>query len=504
MRRCRAIPGLLVSALVAAVPVPGAAAQEVSRDDELAHVVRSALVTTGEQSEALLRGLRELNDPTLRPLFGVLAGSWRADLRFHGVLGLAELSPERRVNPLMVVALDSPVEQANLLAEALQRDLIGAEGVQRILAWPIVNPTYEILLRAHYYNETSDVDIDRVEAIAAGSDAQARVLAMVLLSDCADPRESRRAFDVLDTLPDAQRSATAILALNMISSERLRGAAPFVRAVIQATSSERVSLTALRAMLEIFPDEGATLWLTRFHAAERYVDRLQLALLLTGVHSELPVRLPRTLISDGERPLLVALGRAIEAVTTSRDGVEALRDLAAFEHLPSRRWALREAESRPGALFELARVWVLNPVEPEALRERADSLAVQCVSRLASEDASLVRRLLDLALESGRPERAALILKGVLRAGVEPVWERSERAWPDRTCEALALMCEIRAGYKPAPGSEDWQRIQEIALGWGNLDDVNRVQAAWMSLRLMGRHRELLARILSPGAPITE
>src|SRR5262249_28255990 len=128
---------------VAAEPSPQASDELVKQFAECLEV-RTDRDRTGQVSrrarEGRLFSLRELKDQRLRPLVGELAASKRADFRRHGILGLAELSEDHRLNVLMVAKLEDPAEQALILNEAMGAELVADEQVAEILAWPGLEP----------------------------------------------------------------------------------------------------------------------------------------------------------------------------------------------------------------------------------------------------------------------------------------------------------------------------------------------------------------------------
>ncbi|HVZ93377.1 MAG TPA: hypothetical protein VG797_02595, partial [Phycisphaerales bacterium] len=113
-----AFAGVLVLAVGVAVPRAVAAEPSTQPSDELVKQfaecleVRTDRDRTGQVSrrarEELLFSLRQLKDQRLKPLFAELAASKRADFRRHGILGLAELSEDHRLNVLMVAKLEDP------------------------------------------------------------------------------------------------------------------------------------------------------------------------------------------------------------------------------------------------------------------------------------------------------------------------------------------------------------------------------------------------------------
>src|SRR5262245_53161231 len=112
----------ILLALLATTPAPastppasrsvGALASDEATIEALIDHVRQALLDPSDQRlDVLLRSLRRVRDPSLRPLFVQIAASERPILRVHGVLGLAELESPQRIDMLLVKRLADPRQQ---------------------------------------------------------------------------------------------------------------------------------------------------------------------------------------------------------------------------------------------------------------------------------------------------------------------------------------------------------------------------------------------------------
>jgi len=525
----------------------GGLALDPTHDELIRQVARSLEpATAGGHSGELLQGMRELGDARLRPFFAELAQKKRWDLRAQGILGLAELSPERRINVLMVRELETPAQQAMLLGEALNENLLGIDQVREVLSWPDLDPTLEVLLRARLLRSGEKQDVARLRALSGAENPVTGLLALLVLEQ-AESEESRQAtgsgqiFQRLQELPEAERSGALMVLLEHARRERLtRSAAPgaFIDQVLaQSATDANLNAQALRTLLALEPTRGSASWVEAWGRTSSLAARLRLALVALDAVAYADPSVYATLSEKDDQPLLTSMGRAGRAVgarlrsreADSGEAVAALVDLCSANYPPATAWALDACETLDGECavvaaaafveaFGLNRPGGRNAAAGEVVMEAAAQLA-RLASRPSEADASsesahdyaAARRLTALlhqAAESQDEFLCRAMLLGLLRGGTRSLWGPSSGvigpgspspAWPGRGSAALATVYEARVDptFEQDPGRR--ALLKEIALGWGSLPDVHRTQAAWLSLCLDGQDRQALARVLSEG-----
>ncbi|MEM6460084.1 MAG: hypothetical protein AAF710_11915, partial [Planctomycetota bacterium] len=139
----------------------------------------------------LLRALRHLEDPTLRPLFVGLADGDHPSLRVHGLLGLAELDRPFGLRPETVAAIERDDIRADLLSAALDGDLLTRATRSALLTWDGLDPAVGLLLLTRRIAEDGPTDDEKLRArLRDGLTHEApgrRGLAALLLHELGDP-----------------------------------------------------------------------------------------------------------------------------------------------------------------------------------------------------------------------------------------------------------------------------------------------------------------------------
>src|SRR5687768_13024350 len=217
---------------------PGALAAPAP--DLLVAQIRAALIeSTDQRLDVLLRALRRVRDPGLRPLFAQLAASNRPILRVHGILGMAELESPGRIDMLLVKRLPDPREQLVVLGEALRAGMLPPEQLGDVARWPGLDPTLVVLVLGRLERAGVAVEPAAFDAFMippdpmpeGGVDPMPALLATLerLQQASASPGVPAPETGVLDDLltapPSAERERIAVILLEYIRQERLTASA---------------------------------------------------------------------------------------------------------------------------------------------------------------------------------------------------------------------------------------------------------------------------------------
>lgn len=540
------IPALLCTGLM---PIPGLpafapspalafAVRETTVHDDLAAQLRKAVAAPGSQvgrQFASLAALRSLRDEKLQALFADLAARPRADLRAEGILGLAELSAEGNVSLAMVGEIKNPGEQSLVLLEALAADRLSDAQVLDVLSWPKLDPRLEVALRARAIGratENKPTDTDRLSPLSASDNPLVRLMADTLLAHLGDKDAAARVIATITKLPENQRGPAIGPVLEMISRERLKGAAAIVTGLTPLCENETQRAAALGALMRADIKQGGPEWRKQWGKATELPERVRLAMVALESEDAADDETVKTLAGSGVEPC-ASMGRAMLALRAKDPAAasDAVAALVAQGHAQSTIWALAEAADMP---LEQSRPLLLKIIawgtKGRDASQPVPKVVFESAWRLADADAAALAPLVaSAAAEKDQPMSEAL-LAALLRAGKAPAWDVSKTpAFPGRAAQAMATLYEARlAGIKPAaaeataapsadsktrgsiasgggfdPASEKADRLRQIALGWGNLPEMYRVVAAWLALCQDGKDREALTRLLAPDAPAT-
>ncbi|MFG0249906.1 MAG: hypothetical protein ACF8OB_13540, partial [Phycisphaeraceae bacterium JB051] len=81
----------------------------------------------------LLKSLRQLKDPQLAPLFEELARYPHPILKIHGILGLAECQPQKKLDLLRIASIDQSTVQIQVIAAAIDSGLLSDEEANQLI-----------------------------------------------------------------------------------------------------------------------------------------------------------------------------------------------------------------------------------------------------------------------------------------------------------------------------------------------------------------------------------
>lgn len=452
----------------------------------------------------LLRALRHLRDPALAPLYEALTLRVEPALQVHGLLGLAELSPDGRVDLARVATIEEPAVQAELITAALDADLIAPSDYPTILSWDDLNDGVRLLLYARMLEHGEPVSVDDVAPLLDGPRLGRRGLAALLLTQLGDDR-GPQALMALDASTARNRDAVRAMLLETAMRHGLGRVRQWAYAV--ATEPEgraSLSLLGLRAALRLGEPRAVELWSRRFaSAADDPAERVRLALVLVQMAPYLPGEVFDTMRAADD-PLVSRLGRAGDAIAegeaTTADELVALVEIG---HPVANQWAVGFAQG--GRLDATTAAMTLMAV----VRSFESGTDRRLMSRWLDQSVEATRALVDVV-----PGAAAGLLRPVLEhpATSVPLQQavllglvRSQRpeaasvidgleAPNDAVARGLWLLLRAR-GDGPITATE-LADLATLVAGGADLDPSLRAQAAWTYLQRTGRTDATLAALI--------
>lgn len=452
--------------------------------------------------DAGIRGLRRLRDPVLRPLFSAMVDSADPVRRRHGVLGLAELESPPRLNPLTLSRVADHFERASILGEAMRLSLVGPSEVQGLLMLPSLDPYLEAVLRCRLARDGGMIDEDRVAALASTGSLPTELLGAALLAQAGKGDRLMVVGDRLVGLDEPVRGAHVGPFLEVVSRERLRGASMLLARLEPLYQSDAgLHADVLRAWMRASPSASAAAWQRAFAEANEPADRLRLALTaLDAAMGADPAIFQVLTMSDD--PLLSSIGRACVALASGVEADEALVALISLRYRPVELWASDRASEWPAErALAVRRAIISASADRERLSDPVSDAAASAAEALATTDPRFLGAALARACDRRDTPLATAILAGLLRAGAPPPWDvGSPPSWPDRRCEAVALLVRARCAGGEGLLPDLLADLTDIATGRSvRLPEAMRVQAAWLVIQARGEGDVLLARILAGG-----
>ncbi|MHC4990692.1 MAG: hypothetical protein ACYTGC_06890 [Planctomycetota bacterium] len=465
------------------------AAVQVDAVDASVRVVRSAMTTTVAGAHPMLLSLRQMRESSLGPLFYKLVEGDDWALQVHGVLGLAELSEQRQLDPWLMTQVDAHGHEY-AIAGALDSELIPDERMEELLRWEGLSHAARLMLLAERFVDGHAIDIDDVRPLAGPeSGLRQSGIAACLLAQLGDPEPLAALRIQLEELDRRQRRELVPVLLEAIRQYRLVSALDLARAALEAPSVDRqTEETALLTLLQLQTTDGLSWWRQRLGTDATYPRRVRFGLLLLATGSEVPAE-TYDLLGDDE-PLvraLAAVGRAISQGSVATDELIALLDVG---HPRSADWVIKRVPELPiDAAIRICEHLIDHQVESNP------RLTVRAIAHLFERRPEIIFERLRVA-EDDSGEQIVLLLglfecSGPAVPAAASLVPRSGPARPD----SLALVLAARGA---TPLAEiDVKRLGTIAAGGGRVSELLQVQAAWLYLRHTGNVESAVSRIFA-------
>ncbi len=460
---------------------------------------------SGEHN-ALLRAMRHLRDPALKPYFEALAEAEHPVLQVHGILGLAELSSPASVDLVRVAALESDPARAELIGAALDGDLLTDADARKLLTWKDLDPGVKLLIAAKQIARGNFDQPDILRDPAIQSSLPRRSLAALLLLQAGD-NAGLEGLKELDRSTDPTRDAVRHMLLQTALQHDLRTITPWAYAIATDPDTEsNLSTLALRVAIRFGDKRAVDNWLAQLAAAQDYVDRIRLALLGLQLSPWMDAEAFATLKTDAD-PFLQQVGRTASAIAAGdKDTVIHIVKLLETHHPAAARWALSyaqdvaPAEDRYQILLGLILIDEQGPAKGRDVRL---ANAAEAARILINTDPATGRNLLRPIIASTTTDRqlCQAILLGIVRS--KPLDAGGVVTglpdFTDPTTNQLALLLRLRAREPLTPAQRKDAAI--IVRGGGGLQAPLRIQAAWLLLQQDKQTDALLAAVFPNRRP---
>lgn len=470
-------------------------------DDTTLRVLTQAVERqAGNVRSDLMLPLRRLRDPALRALWGGLASSERADLRRHGVLGLAELESPPRLTPMLLAKVKDPTEQALILGEAMAGDLVPATEVPAMLRIEGLDPLVEVVLRSRL-EKPSPADLERLASIATDAGPAQRVLAAMVLARSGKPDQLKAAVEAFMAQPEPARGAKAGTLLTVISREKLTGGGAFFEKLTSAYGDDRtLNADILRIWLRADPATGRPALAKAVANASSATDHARLALAALDSADRLKPEDFDAFPSEDDSQLftpLVNAGRAIARKDAEAALVTLAKDRSRSE---VQLWCAQKSKDWSDKTAIAVCRAVVDSWGQRGSRDQVGDAAGAAVARLAElGDWKWLGDKVEAGCAAKDERFVTAIFTGVLSGDAKPGWNLPEQIrWPDVTTSSAAALFAARSYESSAKEQPGLARLRDIAAGVeGRLPMPLRVQAAWLATRTAGGGDAAIARLLA-------
>jgi len=489
-RRIEAIScglGLLLCLPAMAQPTPGDFFEASVR-----HLRRAAIAQRDGSHLPRLFALRQLGDPTLKPLLYQLAHHEEWQVQVHAVLGLAEIDEPNRIDPWLVTQTD-PRAHEHLIANAIDMDLIGPEEMRQLLAWEELQPIPRLLLLGELMVAGEPVDREAVVRLAASANDRVACLASILLTQLGDGSALSVCSDRLAAVPARDRTRHLLWMLEAIRQYQVTAAGPWVRQLLgKSDLEEDVVYWGLFTALVLEAETGLPLWRQRLGANPSYRDQVRYGMLLLAAGTDIPPSAYRRLTS--EEGLIRRMAETGLALSSGRDPTDELKALLDLGHLRTANWAMDVLKDLPDDQAAKVYEHLIADVKADGIgQSERNARAVEATARLFEIDPDrVVKRLAEAGDDSLAQEVLLLGLFNSHSAAAGAAAQHVRRIGAGRA-DSLALL--LIARHAEALEEDDLRQLGMIAAGGGRVSEGLQMQAAWLYLKHAHRIDQALSRV---------
>lgn len=458
----------------------------------------------------LLKSIRHLNEPTAGPLFEHLSNADHPGLKIHGILGLAEISPDRRVDLTQIAQIEDPLAQSTIITAAMDADLLDHDQARQLLQWDGLAEEVKVLVAIRLVEAGEFSDTAMLHgALTGAKKLGGTALAALLLLQLNDPAGLDHLTNVVDASEDSQRDTVRGMLMQTALKHEFDRIAPWALRIAKNPDTDPVlALLAMRTALR-FGEPGATdLWQTRYDAAaDSPAERIRLA--LTALHLAPWVEAGLfEIVNQEEDPMLQAVGVAGVSIANGAEGAgDAAAALLEFGHPMINAWALTYATDHASdfdAQIILLGLVLAYEHSPQRGKARRLDEAVQAAEALYRRSPDAAVKLLRPMLEDATTDKLLVqaILLGLIRSrevGAYDVVDGLESQLNSLDAQGLSLLLLARTD-RPMD-AEQMQELSIYARGGSRLEDSLRFQASWLYLKRIGRTQQALDRALGNTTP---
>ena len=402
----------------------------------------------------------------------------------------------------MLAKVEDPAHRAELISGAIQRGIMREQQIEEILQWSSHEPTVEALLIATLGERMSTPAIrERIERLAKSEYNRVSLIAdLVLIHLDGDQNRIDAMVSHLESDEPRLRLSKLSFIFSTIRLNDLVGTAPLLKAMYERFGrDERIGQDLLGTLLAVAPHDAVDLWREGFAGADSLAPKLRLAYHALSASSELEPSFFEGLSAEDETPILVQILEVARANAGDGPTDEQLLDLVDMRHRTAVLWAIEQTDEME---IERATRILMRVIENELgrgdRRSAVSPVFVEAAARLADRAPERLDTPLRRANESRDTPACESLLAAILREGADIPWEHHGTPdWHNDRLEALASIVAARLDPDSLADPDRLEGLERVALGYGSLPQLFRVQAAWLALKARGEARRAIAQLMS-------
>ncbi len=291
----------------------------------------------------LLRALRHMEDPELRPLFAELMNSESRALKIHGLLGLAECDVQHKIDLKGLAEMQEPGVQAELLGAALDTELIDIDQSKQLMSWQGLKLGAKIVIAVRLMEKGEFKDIAMLKQGLELEDKFTPAVSALLLHQLGDPA-GKAYLDKLNKSEDPLRDSIRHGLLQTAYRFKLDKVADWAGEIAaDPTTNSKLNLLAVRTAMRLGHQPSLALWSKQFKEAEDAADKTRLALSLLNLAPWVEAKMFDPVVED-EDDFIATIGKAGQAVSSKTNITPAVVKLIEKNHPITNRWALLYAK----------------------------------------------------------------------------------------------------------------------------------------------------------------
>ncbi len=442
-----------------------------------------------------LSALRSLRDPDLRPFFHQFSQHSDWAVQVHAVLGLAELSNEKTVDPWLIQQISPPARQ-HVVSQGLDDGLFQKEQIETLLNWPYLESSPRLLLLADLLMLEGTTNLKMLKELSSNTDLSVAMFAALLSEDQGvierTTQNLRRA-----TRPD--RGTALLRTLLLIRKYKLVSSTNWLQVLLEKNAiaiTEQERYWALFTLLTVDQNAGLQAWETAFSTDPDRKDQVRYLLLLLEagiVPAETQVARLKIELDDNLLGTMVRAGNINKPQNDiTLDDTEQLANLVKQGHRASTDWAFRVSKKKLKG--ENANIFYTEIASiPKQSNPRRNNSAIQAFIRLIETDQDAAWKLLQKTEDDS--EQQQLLLLAMLQLPDEEISKQAVkiRRIGLNKADIMTLLLVARGAAALPENDQDYLGI--IAAGGGHLSPGLETQAAWLYLKRIGLADKALAAV---------
>lgn len=491
---------LITFALTTSLPTSRAHAQDPQAFESAVWLLKkTTLIHRDGKHNFLLRALRQLRDPQLKPLFSDLTQRPTPVLQIHGILGLGEIDSPPNIDLAHVANITDTTTQIQLLSTALSNKLLSDQQAQELLAWPSLEVGVKIIIATHLIQNDALLDtaiLDQAMASTTPAIAATAALLSLQLGDTA-------ALQILnDThkLPLAERTPLYAALLKTAIRYDLHAIGPWALNLADNPDTDPDTATlALQTALDGDAPHATDTWIKFYNATQSVAQQTRLALLALELHPNVDP-LAFQLMRQSETQVIRQVGHAGQLLNAHQDATQAILDLLLLNNVLASQWVSLYANDHPIDQTRRLLVGIILAAqgEPNPPRFRDQRLintvlAAKSIVEKEPDPKPIIQNLLAQA----QPLTQEAVIMGLIRADRPQPQTLLEGFTDFKSSQGASMATILRTRYSSTATLDDIKTLSLIVRGGSGLEDTLRVQASWIYLKLTNQQAIASAQILS-------